>query len=428
MRTRTIAGAVLLVVTLPVWAMVSLAGGVAGVLGEVGSEPNADDRPEAPAIGLPTDVTATAAAAPKRDLRVELQARIDALRLQIEAMRKLRPETIQPVDGQAEADREITRLETALAKAKGDLATVDQDETARLAKRTSDFDAKYGPLAEAIESGQKPEDVSALDWAHRCDEYFHAKADYEADLAETQGHLQRQMDRKLAGLTRAVQDARGLAERVRGLRDLMTPGERQFMDRMITWKAHQAKLMVAQETLQELGKLQADLEGATELRGDAIEAEAVEQTGFLLADALRKLVLRELSLAEATPLPSPQDLEKGLPLPEWMTVMDPRARAQGRHAHALEQLRLATKALVDLEQDVQDQDAQELRYLREIGFGEADLRDQAQALAKTRQTRMLAREDELLRSRDNWRNEVAEDTAALEQLTPPPASQPAETP
>jgi len=438
MRAPTIAGAVLVATAWLAWATVALAGGAAGVLGEIGSDPSAADRPETPAVGLPADVPLPApAAAPKRDPRADLAARIDALRGRIEAMKKLRPETIQPLDGQADVDAEARRLEDALAKAKAALAAADRDETARLAKRKRDIDAMYGPLAAAIESGQKPEDLSPLDWALRCDEYFRAKADYDADLAETRGRLQRQTDRKLANLTRAVQDARSLADRVRGARDLMTPGEKQFIDRMVTWKAHQADLMIAQETLQELLKLQADLQGATELRGDPIEAETVEQTGFLLADALQKLVMRELSLAEATSQPTSQDLDRGLILPEWVALMDSPARAKARHAYALEQLRLAEKALAELDQDIQNEDAQELRFLREIGLAEADVRDQAETLAKSRQTRMLAREDELLKSRDHWRTEVAESAAALEQRTtapaappaaPPAASQPAETP
>ncbi|HUT59605.1 MAG TPA: hypothetical protein VNA25_17300 [Phycisphaerae bacterium] len=403
------------------------AGGLAGRLGEIADPPRPDptDRPEQPGTGDPADATGAAPKAPPRP-RTDVKDQIAKLKAEIARMRKVTPSDVEPV-GVEEAEKRVRRLREAMEKARADLTGADRQEAARLARLKSDFDKKWAERAEAIEKGKKPEGMSPLEWARLCDDYYWGRASLEAEFAKAKGRLTKKMDRKLAALEKAVRDAEEHLRLIREKRKLMSDGTRRFMDRMAAWKLHKARLAAAERALKDLAAIQKDVEGAKERRGDPIEAEAIESTGYLLADKLRQLVLRELQLADATPFPSDEQLDKGLPLPKWMTLYGHDERRRARYEYAREQLRLANKALHDLKEEMDAEDRAKLEFLKQLGLSEEELTEEAAKLKKTRAKRQMERAEALGKSIEHWRKEVAAEAAEAERMEKA-ASRPASAP
>jgi hypothetical protein len=156
-----------------------------------------------------------------------------------------------------------------------------------------------------------------------------------------------------------------------------------------------------------------------------MEAETIEQSGFMLSDALRRLVLREFALSDATGFPTPAELDRGLPLPEWMKILDPLRRQRAKCLYAREQLRLANRALANLDDELKADDEAKLAFLRQLGLSEAELKAEADKLAASRLQRRLERRDEARRQVTYWKKQVQAESARLEKMSRPPATQPA---
>jgi hypothetical protein len=412
------------------WPACALAGGVAGALSDATSPPDHDDTnvpegkgdPAAPPGQQPA--TADRPAPRTVDAAERVRRRADLLRERIERMEKVTPGDVTPVSSLDDADRRVAELREKFEQARADLTRADAEETRRLAERKKAFDTDWSDRAEAIEAGRKPDDVSPYDWAALSDRYFREKADLEADFAASRGRLEGKMDRKVARLEKAVAEAEKLARDAREAWDGLTPGQRKFMSRMLGWKLHRARLLAARQALKELQQVLKDIEGSTEQRDDPLAQEAVESSGYVLPDALRRLVLRELQLADATPYPTPAQLDDGLPLP---VTLDPAAGAEAKCRYAAEQLRLAGKGLRDVERDVAREDERTLEFLRELGFSEAEVAAEAERLAGTRPERVAQRAKSLRESTEHWAEELAHQTARWEKPAEP-ATQPATAP
>lgn len=407
------------------------ADGPGGILGAPGEKPDHADRPEHEGAGPPAGAKpppGPPAAGAGLNPHAGLDERIARLNKRIAEMEKVTRETVRPVDALAEAEERVRRLEKAMDKARGELAAADREEAARLARRKLAFDEKWKQHADAIEKRARPAETPPLQWAELCDEYCWERADLEADFAAVRRRIRRDADRRVTPLTLAVDQARQHVERIRKGRKDVPPEAVRLTDRTAGWRAHKAELLAEKNRLAELGKLQVDLKGSSKSRKDLIETEAVEQSGFMLTDALGRLVLREFALSDATRFPSRADLDGGLSLPEWAKVFDALTRRRARLAYAVEQVRLADKALRGLAEATKADDEAKLRFAREMGFGEDAVRAEAERSDKSRPRRIADRKAELTGRLEYWTAQAAAESAELKRMEKPttrPATAPA---
>jgi len=401
-------------------------GGLTGRLGGVGDPPSHDDNTSTPGTGKPRRAAPSKPKPSPAGVRSgkKLREEIRRLEQKIAAMEKATPADMKPVESMAEAEKRVRDLQANLDAARENLATLDRKETARLAKRKQEFDKKWAKYAEAIEAGKPPDGMNALQWARLCDDYFWEKADMQADFAAAHERLKRKMAHRTAALDKALQEAKKHAESVRKQWKNFSPRQRKFMARMMAWKLHQARILAAKEALRDLKKLLADLEGSDKMRGDAVEEEAVESSGFWLPDKLRHLVLREMQLADATKFPSEADLDKGLPHNDWQTILKQPTRQEAKVKFIVEQLRLANEELRHAEARVKAEDAALLRCMRDEGQSPADVLRKAKELDASRKRRIRKRQDEARKDVDHCRAQLARETAVLEKMRKP-ATQPA---
>ena len=401
-------------------------GGLSGTLGGLGAPPSHDDNASTHGAGKPGRAgpekprLAPAGVRPDKKLREEVRR----LEQKIATMEKATPASVEPVASVAEAERQVRDLQAKLDAARENLATGDREETARLARRKQEFDRKWAARAEAIEGGKPPAGTDALEWARLCDDYFWEKADMQADFAAAHDRLARQMARRTAALAKALTEAKQHAESVRKRWEDFSPGQRKFMARMMAWKLHQARILADKQALAELKKLLADLAGSDKMRGDAIEAEAVESSGYLLPDKLRTLVLREMQLSDATRFPSDADLDNGLPHNDWQAILAQPARQEAKVKWIAEQLRLANEELRHAEERVKAADDARLRRMRAEGESPDAVQRTAKDLDATRDRRVRLRKDEARKDVEQYRAQLTRETAALEKMRAP-ATEPA---
>lgn len=401
-------------------------GGPTDSLGKPGDPPDPKDRPAWDGRGKPARPGAwQPPQIPEAGADKTLHAKIDRLRKKIAEMKKVRLADLEPVDGLTEARLRAGRLREALEKARKDLTAVGADETKRLAEVRKTFDEKWKGHAGAVEARKTPEGMDAITWAIMCDDYYSEKADVEADLAGSAHRLKGQTDRKLAPLDQAVKGAEGFVERMTTAYEGLTGDERRFLGRMLAWKEHQAQLLAAREALAELERLQADRRGEKRKATDPIEIQTIEQTGYLLAGRLRMLVLREMSLADASKPPA--NIHDDLSLPDWMKRREAEARLKARIEFASEQLRLADGGLERLKDDLDAEDARELQALKDLGASEAEVLAKRRELAQSRAARSNRRRQELLKQQGYWKEQLEDAARALAKLKPP-ASAPATSP
>ena len=397
-------------------------GGLSGILGGVGDSPSHDDNTSNAGTGkagraaphksepAPTGVR------PGEKLREEIR-RIER---KVAAAEKAAPADIKPVESLAGAEKRVRDMQARLDAARENLVTLDHEETVRLAKRKQEFDKKWAKYAEAIEAGKPPAGMNAMEWARLCDDYFWEKADMQADFASAHERLKRKMARRTDALARALREAKKHAQSMRKRWKDFSPGQRKFMARMMAWKLHQAQILTAKQSLMDLKKLLADLEGSDKMRGDAVEEEAVEGSGFLLADRLRQLVLREMQLSGARRFPSEADLDKGLPHNDWQTILAQPTRQEAKVKWIAEQLRLANEELRHAEARVKAKDSAVLRRMRAEGESPAAVRRKAKELEVSRKQRIRRRQDEARDDVVQYRAYLAKETAALEKMPKPP--------
>lgn len=399
----------------------ALGGGLVDSLGKATDPPDDKDRPEGEGQGKPATPDAPwkppekPAPAPTTDI----DGKIAGLRRRIQEMEKVKAEDIEPVDGLGEAQRRVGRLRDAVEKGRQDLAGVDQAETRRLAERVREFEQKWKGQAEAIERGQIPPGLDPMTWAGRCDDYFTEKADLEADAAGAARRLRTEQDRRLAPLAHALEDAEQHVEQMRRAYSGLSDGQKQFFGRMLAWKLHKAHLLAAKQALADLERLRQDRLAQARKAEDPIEAEIIEKTGYLLADALARLVLRELSLADADRVPD--RIDKGIPLPDWMKHREAEARLQAKCEYVAEQLELTQKALRNLQRDLEDEDAAEVARLQRSKAPPAAVREKQRELQESRVHRLNERREELLRQKAHWNKALEEASAELQKTAPRPA-------
>ena len=418
---KRMAPILLMVMAAAVPARAGDGGGLSGILGGVGDPPSHDDKVSTPGAGKPGRAApdkpgpSSTGARPDKKLRENIRR----LEQKIAALEKATPASLKPVENVAEAARRVRNLQAKLDAARKNLVTLDREETARLAKRKQEFDKKWAQYAEPIEAGKPPAGMNALEWARLCDDYFWEKADMQADFAAAHERLQRKMDRRMAALGKALREAKQHAESIRKRWKDFSPGQRKFMARMMAWKLHQAQLLAAKQAMKDLKKLLADLDGSDKMRGDAVETEAVEGTGYLLADRLREGVLREMQLSDATRFPSEADLDKGLSHNDWQTILEQPTRQEAKVKWIAEQLRLANEELRHAEARVKAEDAALLRRMRAEGESPAAVRRKAEELDASRKRRIRRRQDEAREDVDQYRAYLAKETAALEKMRKP---------
>ena len=425
---RTSISFVVMLVLTGAGALPASARGIADRMGEI-TKPDHGEQPEKDGSGDAAARKDGAAAATKVEPAKDDQTerRIKELEGKLRKMKGVDIGSVRPIDDLDRAEKHVTKMRAALEKARKDLTIVDLEETKRLAKKKLEFDKKWEKYGEAIRKGEKPEGMSAELWAALCDDYYGDRAELEADFAEAKERLEAGMKRRLALFERSVREAEKHYKLIKKKYKGASEGTRKLMARMMGWRAHQARMLALREALARLRQLRADRQGSGESRKDPIEREAVEQTGFLLADALRRLVLRELVLSDATQEPSRADLDKGLRMPEWMNEKDGLARERAKLKWLAEQLRLAHKGLLRAEQEIAAEDEARLDYLRADGASDAEVRKQQAKLQKTRQKRLGARRQKLNARRNHWKAELGKAQAILDRMegktTPPPVKQ-----
>ena len=399
-------------------AAAAAGGGLAGALGEVGDPPSHDDDTAPAGTGKPGRAAPRKPGPSPTGVRPDEKLRDQVRRLEakIAAGEKATAANLKPVDSMAEAEKRVRQLQQMLDDARKDLATLDREETARLAKRKRDFDKKWADHAEAIEAGTPPAGMSPLEWARLCDDYYWDKADMQADFASAHERLKRRLDRRTAALDKALREAREHAENVRKRWKDFSPGQRKFMARMMAWKLHQAELLAARQALADLKKLLADLEGSDKMRGDAIESEAVETTGYLLPDRIRQLVLREMQLSDATRYPSDVDLDAGLPHNDWQAILAQPTRQEAKVKWLAEQLRLANEDLRHAEARVKAADEAVLRRMRADGEPPDAVARKARQLDATRPKRTRARQADARNDLHQYRDQLEKEAAELEKM------------
>jgi len=415
-------------ITLLGWVLLAgraaLAGGIAEKMGDINKPPDEKERPEKEGAGDPADP------APRKDQpKVQptddkkLERRIRKLERDLARMRRVTIGTVEPVDGLDEARKHVERMRAVLEKARKDLTVVDLEETKRLAEKKLAFDKEWGKHAEAIEAGKKPEGMSAVEWAALCDQYFEDRAAFQADFADSKRRLERRMRDRLRPFERAVREAERHYKLMQERYKDASPELRRLLARAMAWRSHKARMAACREALARYQELQADRKGSGKSRKDPIEKETIERTGYLLADALRRLVLRELMLSDATHEPSRDQLDKGLRMPDWMNEKDGLARQRAKVRWTAEQLRLAHRRLLEAEKEIDAADRARLDYLREDGATAAELKAAKAKLARTRAERIEDRRKVLDARKRRWHGELATAQTKLDRMEgkgPPP--------
>ncbi len=423
-------GALILLIVLASCAVVrgvDKENGEGGILGALRGAPDHQDDDTSPGTGKPGRAKSETSDAPV-DVPTggTLRDEIARLEKQIAEMEKVTPANVEHVDSLAEAEKHISRLQQNLDETRKDLTALDRADTARLAQRKQQFDRKWSDHADTIKAGKVPEDADPMEWARLCDEYFRQKADVEAYFAASGERLKRMMAARTAPLEKALKEASKHAELLRRMQKDFSPGQRKFMARMMGWKLHKAELIAARHKLRNLRKLLADLEGASEARDDPIEQETVEKSGYLLADALRMLVLREMQLSDATRFPSEVDLDGGLPLSDWQRILEQPARQKAKVKWVAEQLRLAHEEYRHAEARVKAGDQAFLNRMRAQGASQDYIRRKQAELRQTRPKRISDRKSAAQGDIALYKKMLKEETAELTGMSKP-RTQPAET-
>jgi len=420
-------------------------GGLLGGL-DIGEGPSHGAATEPPGRGQPASAEAPprdgaippgGPPAPSEKPRAErsLEERIAELEKQNEALRKASADDLPPIHSIEEAQKALEALQETRRKAREDLTMADREASHTAALKRAQFEKEWkerldaahnGLTAEQLLSGQMPEGMNPDVWTDYCDRYFRELGELEADLAQTARSLAAKRKRELAALDQPIAQVEDVLKRWKAApRD---PALDKLHGKLMAMRALAAQREAAAVALADLKKLLAEQNGQDSGRSDEMIRMTWKSTGNLLADALSKNVLRELTLSDChyPPRTKPDKPLEGLgDPPEWMGKDfrdNPLNRQRAKVKFLAEQLRLARQHQKMADLEVRDEDRGAVhgyaRSLEQADRREGKLNDPAAQAARKAAVERYARELEASRAEriEKRRADSAHGAADCEKL------------
>ena len=276
-------------------------GGMAGLGGKVFG-PTDHDEHEKPGAGssVPTKPRTHERHGPERkDRAKELAEQIARFETQIAEMEKVKWGDVNPVDSVEEAEAFVGAIRKTYERTRADLDAADRTEAGKAKRLTREFNEKWEKhlkkshkdlTMDDLMKGKMPEGMDPLAWAGLCDQFYHAAAELEAQLAETGRGLSDKRRRQLAELKETAERAEQWLGKWKEDDKKLTGSARTLTQREMAYRAHIAKLVAARRALHDLKALQAERSGKVSGREDPMAAEMYVGTGLWMSDELKNKV------------------------------------------------------------------------------------------------------------------------------------------
>lgn len=431
-------------------------GGILGGLGGIGGKPDRDDSAERPPAATrpgraastsrpngtdsadDTSVSGNSGLATSGEERSEasadrirLEQEIDKLTRALEAERDR--STFQPVNHIDDAERQLQALEEGLDEMKRNLDQADRDAARELREEEAAFVDKWKDVAGAIESVERPADMSRAEWASTLDRFHREKALLEARKAHLKRVLQDKRTRQMALQELLVDNARKTIRKLRESFKDQDARKRKGQTRLFEEQARAARIQELEQRRRELKALLSERLGQKSGREDPLIKDVYRSTGYWYVDVLAREFRKVFIQSHKQPpfnrelgLPDPADTfddgngdassdtdtdavaDEGLPFPEWLKDKPDRkglkpedfrkARLKSLQSH----LEDSKRRMANVQKQTELDDVAELDQLqRQLEYEDRLAGDEeVEKRRSEREARILARKRELDASRE----------------------------